>query len=369
MAIFTSVANYLKCRYYFESVLGFRLIDKYPDESQSDYENDISGFTVTGYTDTPDTNFGIFCRRSNRIIARNIWFLYGKSTPWNNDQEPPKETEVGFVIKNDDNEENDVCGFILDPIGSSYPFDFIGMKRLLPVTDDGTSSSPINDPEAIFPYKDIVQFTKIKLDGDGNPLPPEKLSNYDMSILPQNGGSNGLNEKKPNSLIIKSSYDYDDFGFNEEKREYNIRQIGMMTNLHVDSSKQSFIAEKNTLYNGISPSQDSFNNLNKLLNITQNSLIIPNDLVLEDRFTSVIGTSYTYPSNFLSYELRLGDGNGGVRENKAVVNNNSFFGILQFYINTLPNNRITFQTDTYNFILSFENQIKCTCTCDNCNYN
>ena len=47
MAIFTSVANHLKCRNYFESVLGFRLVEKYPDESVADFNEDVEGFVIT----------------------------------------------------------------------------------------------------------------------------------------------------------------------------------------------------------------------------------------------------------------------------------------------------------------------------------
>lgn len=352
MAIFTSVANYLKCRNYFESVLGFRLADKYNDESQSDYDYDINGF---------DDSFGVLRRKSNRIVAHNIWFLYGKSQPWgwsSGDEEAPKEIEKGFVIRDDTNPEgniqNDACGFVLDPAGSLSGLEFIGMKRLLPV-----NYSDLDNPSAISEFKDIIKFAKL-IDG----LTPEKLLNYDTEITPTNGGVNGLNAKQPNSLVIKTSYDYNDFGFNETGKEYNVRQIGMLTNLHLLDTKQSFVANHKTLYNGL----DNVN-LCDLFNISENAILIPQNLDIRDRFTSLLGGNFDYSTvdPQLQRELDLTDGGSSVRTNSAISDNNVFFGILQFYINTMPNNRITFQLDTYNFILSFENQIKCNCTCDTCN--
>ena len=183
-----------------------------------------------------------------------------------------------------------------------------------------------------------------------------------------NNGTKGLNEKQPNSLLLKTAYDYNDFGFDSSNKEYNVRQIGMLTNLHVLSSLQSIVAKNQTLYNGLSVDNDTTINLCDLFNITEASLDIPSSLFLGDRFTSVVGGTYAYDDadEYLRNELDLGNGVGGVRTNLAVTSDNIFFGILQFYLNSMPNNRITFQTDTYNFILSFENQIKCSCTCSNC---
>jgi hypothetical protein len=106
--------------------------------------------------------------------------------------------------------------------------------------------------------------------------------------------------------------------------------------------------------------------LGQLFSITENAIVVPDSFVLRDRFTSIVGGIYTYGAiddNGLKRELGI----TGDDPNTAVRDENVFFGILQFYINTMPNNRITFQTDTYNFILSFENQIKCNCTCSTCN--
>ena len=44
----------------------------------------------------------------------------------------------------------------------------------------------------------------------------------------------------------------------------------------------------------------------------------------------------------------------------------SFLGVLQFYVNTLANTRVTYQIDYYNFIVSFENKLECSCTCEDC---
>lgn len=376
MAIFTSIANYLKCRNYFESVLGFKLVDKYPDESIEDYNSDIKGFeTTVGGSSTasvPNVDaYGVFCRKSNRIIAHNIWFLYGKAQPWSTgDDNPPRETEEGFVIKDangnitTDNNNNKFSGFVLDPAGSSSGLEFIGMKRLLPLDDTAVTDCDLHNPDKVSAYKEFVQFIKLKTDED-----PEKLANYDQNIKPTNSGTNGLNDQHPNSLLLRTSYDYNDFGFDTSGKEYNVRQIGMLTNLHVVPNIQSFIKDKQTLYNGME-SGTNIVNLCGLFNITETSLNIPTDLLLGDRFTSIVGGNYTYDSlgddEFLKDELDLGNGEGGVRTNTAVSADNTFFGILQFYLNSMPNNRITFQTDTYNFILSFENQIKCSCTCSNC---
>lgn len=393
MAIFTSVANYLKCRYYFESVLGFKLIEKYPDESQNDYEADIAGFGVgaDGNGDPDINKYGIFCRRSNRITARNIWFLYGKAKPWGNyettingsteivdgENIPPKESEKGFAIRdlvNGNISEGASC-FILDPesmvSSSTNPsdFEFIGMKRLLPVEDDGTDSTtnPLNDTAKIAPYKSFVEF-KILNEGAS----ATRLENY-TTVDPV---SSELNTKKPNSLVIKTCYDYEDFGFDENNKEYNVRQIGMLTNLHIKDDVSAFVAEHVSLFNGMSDN-DRTKYLCTLFNIDNSSIIVPEGLNLSDRFTSIIGNTFTYNvvPNWLIRELHLDDGTttGDVpnprSENTAVDGSNDFFGLLQFYINTTPNNRFTFQKDTYNFILSFENQIKCSCTCENCECN
>ena len=388
MAIFTSVANYLKCRNYFESVLGFKLVDKYPDESIEDYNSDIDGFETTEgdslHPSVPDIDAcGIFCRKSNRIIAHNIWFLYGKAQPWDTgDDNPPREIKEGFVIKDangnitTDNNGDKFSGFVLDPAGSNSGLEFIGMKRLLPlddtIVDPNTGKVDLDKPSKVSAYKDFVQFIKLK---DG--ASPEKLINYNQEIKPKNSGADGLNEQQPNSLLLRTAYDYSDFEFDTSGKEYNIRQLGMMINLHVTPNVQAFIKDKQTLYNGMENGTNIVY-LCDLFNITENSIEVPIDLLLGDRFTSIVGGNYTYDSvtdNWLIKELDLGDGNVtpngsdvayGVRTNYAVQADNTFFGILQFYINTMPNNRITFQTDTYNFILSFENQIKCSCTCSNC---
>ena len=372
MAIFTIVANYLKCRYYFESVLGFRLIEKYPDESDEDFNNDIADFTTLG--GEPDIeSYGIFCRRSNRIIANNIWFLYGKARSWYDFDEGvgehvPKELEQGFVLRNESgNEGSDYCGFVLDPAGTTSDFEFIGMKRLLPLSDeeDGQGVSDLNNKNKVQIYKDYLSFIKLKIDSEtGETLPPEKLTNYDV-VLPVSDGDNGLNTKQPNSLLIKTVYDYEDFGFDNTGKEYNVRQIGLLTNLHITTQSQQYIKYKETLYNGMEENSIIFPNLCDLFNITEESIIVPSNLVLEDRFTSLINGDFNYnvlPS-YLKKELHL----DGIDTNSAVTQDNSFFGILQFYMNSLPNNRVTYQTDTYNFILSFENQIKCTCDFNNCN--
>ena len=173
MAIFTSVANYLKCRNYFESVLGFKLIEKYPDESQSDFEDDTEGFGLNSDgSGTPDIDrFGIFCRKSNRIVAHNIWFLYGKALPWGTgDDDPPRETEDGFVIKDSNgnittsNNGDKISGFVLDPAGSTSSFEFIGMKRLLPL-DDITPNNyglvDLHNPDKVGAYKEFVKFIRL----------------------------------------------------------------------------------------------------------------------------------------------------------------------------------------------------------------
>lgn len=386
MAIFTGVANYLKCRYYFESVLGFKLVEKYPDETQEDWEADISGFRIDREHNTGDPNidsYGIFCRRSNRIIARNIWFLYGKSKPWGNYEKdnsgtpeivdgeviPPKESEVGFAIRDmvNGNISDGACCFILDPKSMVDPvnppdnsdFEFIGMKRLLPVDDDGTdaSTNPLNNPDNIGGFKTFVEFRKL---GEG--ASETRLENY----TPVSPTPSALNSAEPNSLVIKTCYDYEDFGFSDTNKEYNVRQIGMLTNLHIKDDVSEFIANRTCLFNGMSDNPTRTEFLCTLFDINDNSIEMPSGLVVDDRFTSIVGDIYSYSGGipaWLKNELNI---NGSGRTNTAVDGANTFFGILQFYINTMPNNRFTYQKDTYNFILSFENQLKCSCTCENC---
>ncbi len=385
MAIFTSVANHLKCRNYFESVLGFRLVEKYPDESVADFNEDVEGFVITQGNSTtasvPDVDgYGIFCRRSNRIVAHNIWFLYGKAQPWQTgDDEPPQEIEKGFVIRDnsstDGNIVNDSCGFVLDSTSDTSGLEFIGMKRMLPLDDitpiSGTDKTELDTPDKVSSYKDCVQFLKIKMvddpqrPGEQKPMPPEKLLNYD-SFKPVTEGNNGLNQNQPNSLLLKTAYDYNDFSFDSSGKEYNIRQLGMLTNLHVITNVQTFIRDKETLFNGMTGMPNESQTLGQLFSITENAIVVPDSFVLRDRFTSIVGGIYTYGA-IDDDGLRRELGITGNDPNTAVRDENVFFGILQFYINTMPNNRITFQTDTYNFILSFENQIKCNCTCSTCN--
>lgn len=342
MAIFTKSANYLKCRNYFENVLGLQVLT---NEQISDKYNE----------------WGIFANIENIKIARNIWFFYSKSLVWDyvnpetGEQDyPPKEIESGFVIKPalGDLEYTDYCGFVLDEEGSTEDreFEFIGAKRLLPIQkyikyndstlvdadtleiQDGShtilSSSDITEGSdldlALKEYQNVVQF-RLLIDGKDK----RKLSNYNI-IDPSNSE---LNTNEPNSLKITTSYEYDDFGFKSKDKEYNIRQVGMVSSLNVPSESFNVVNNSRTLYNGMEY-EDVVYYLCNLLNITNLSKVIPANLDLSKRD---LGT------------------------------NESFLGILQFYVNTLTNTRITYQTDYYNFIISFENKKECVCTCEECN--
>ena len=341
MAIFTNTANYLKCRNYFENVLGFKVIT--PEQYEAKYNE-----------------WGVFANIENISIARNIWFFYSKALAWSSvnpetgeTDYPPKELESGFVIKpaNGELDYTDYCGFVLDETGSTEDrnFEFIGAKRLLPIEkrikynssyyvdadtlekqdgshlqleqEDITEGSDLD--LALKEYKDVIQFRMLTEGKD-----KKKLSNYNV-IAPLNST---LNTSQPNTLKITTSYEYDDFGFKEKDREYAVRQIGMVTSLCVPSSSYSVVNECRTLFNGMEY-EDVIYYLCNLLNITDLSKQIP--------------------ANLDVYKRDL-----GVSE--------SFLGVLQFYVNTLANTRVTYQIDYYNFIVSFENKLECSCTCEDC---
>lgn len=341
MAIFTKSANYLKCRNYFESVLGFQTLT---NEQVSDKYNE----------------WGIFANIENIKIARNLWFFYSKSLAWiyvnpeTGEQDyPPKEIESGFVIKPalGDLDYTDYCGFVLDEEGSTEDreFEFIGAKRLLPISkfvkytdsdyvdadtlekQDGSHTLiTVNDilegsdlDLALKEYQSVIQFRTLMEGKD-----KRDLSNYNI-IIPSNSE---LNTNEPNSLKITTSYEYDDFGFKSKDKEYNIRQIGFVTSLNVPASSFDVVNNSKTLYNNMEY-EDRVWFLCNLLNITNLSKEIPANLDLSKRDLGI---------------------------------NETFLGILQFYVNTLVNSRITYQTDYYNFIISFENKKECVCTCENC---
>lgn len=345
MAIFTDFANYLKCRSYFEDTLGFHtlIIDNVnagslnpnnPNEeyvSQDDYEA-----------------YGLFASMHNFKIAQNIWFLYGKSLPWStytsiddndntiifDDDNPPREIEKGFELTSDyESGTTDKCGFLLDPTGSTENLEFIGMKRLVPLPlDDNGEYDESKVDELRENYRTIIQFRKLQENGK-----VYSLSSY-SEIEPT---VTDLNLKKPNSLKITTSYDYDDFGKLLNK-EYNVRQIGMLNLLHAPIASKNLIEKRTTLYNGINNGTTDVN-LCDILDITS--------LSINDENIGDLNIHPVAPSGYDSTDYS---------------DSRNYLGILHFYLNSIPNNRITYQTDYYNFILTFENKVKCSCTCDNC---
>lgn len=345
MAIFTDFANYLKCKSYFEDTLGFHtLVIGNP--------LDILDNPNEEYVTQADYNqYGLFASMHNFKIAQNIWFLYGKSQSWTvytdsetgieySDYNPPKEKEVGFELTTTyPSGTTDACGFLLDPAGSTTNLEFIGMKRLvpLPLVNGEISTDPVVIDGLRKEYKNIIQFKKFRSDDPNAKI--TNLNSYD-DVEPLRSE---LNINKPNSLKITSSYDYDDFGKLDGK-EYNVRQIGMLNLLHAPATYIDIVKVNNSIYNGL-------NGLNicDILNVSSNSIDPPSSELegLDVHPQSIIDSFDTTDSSL----------------------SRSFLGILQFYINSLPNNRITYQTDYYNFILTFENKVKCSCTCENCSCN
>jgi len=363
MAIFTEFANYLKCRSYFEDTLGFHSLKVYdsvhsPDPSDVNPDNTSKSNPNEEYVlDTDYAKYGIFASMHNFKIAQNIWFLYGKSLPWPDDDNPAPETEVGLELTTayPHSDSSDLsCGFLLDPKTvenqeQGAMLEFIGMKRVIPIPlrEDGDpipAEDPSSDDEKIIndireKNKDVIQFLKHKVNNKSY----SSISDYDKLGV----SVKELNEKKPNSLKITTSYDYDDFGKRNNK-EYNVRQLGMLNLLHAPQTSLDLIKNNTCLFNGIksNPESTKFYNLCELLNITADSIVLSSD---EAETFNVHPT--VNPNNW---------------DNTDTSNNRNFLGVLHFYMNSIPNNRITYQTDYYNFVLTFENRKPCVCTCENC---
>ena len=194
------------------------------------------------------------------------------------------------------------------------------MKRLVPLEEDSSDLSTIRSK-----YKNVIKFL---CDDEINP----EVDFYE----------DALNAKQPNMLKITTSYDYGDFGFISD-REYDVRQIGMLNHLCCSSSSHELIRNKSSLYNN---DEDTNKTLADLFGFANSSLIIP-----------------------VGFNVNDFNDKGMAEKDWTKVDTSGFFGILQFYINTRANNRITYQTDYYNFILKFENKLKCSCTCDTCENN
>lgn len=315
MAIFTNTANYLKCRSFFEDVLGFEVVDN---------------------SDANFSEYGFLCSMRNLRIAQNIWFLYGGALPWDTfptetetygEDNPPLETEDGFVIRENGFTTGSECGFILDSANGNFGNNkyFIGMKRLVPLEDETSQDHTKSLTYIRSNYKNIIKF----------------MSDEYADIQPTNAD---LNAKKPNQLKITTSYDYGDFGKLNNK-EYDVRQIGMLNHLCCSADKHDLIMNENTLYN-----KDEYdNNLASIFNISNASIILPSSLEMNDFFPN--GTDVD-----------------SIKD-QTKMDTTGFFGVLQFYLNSRANNRITYQTDYYSFILKFENKLKCECTCENCSCN
>ena len=328
MAIFTKAANYLKCRNYFEKILGFDITNIESEPGFSEY--------------------GLLCTDHNLRIAQNIWFLYGGALAWNEYQidpedplkpvygedNPPMEDEVGFTLHNtDDFVTTDRCGFIIDTTSVTNKY-FIGMKRLVPLEGVALNKyqPALTKNEIKTNYKNIIQFIDTREETKGQPLSPT---------------NDTLNTAMPNEIKITTSYDYGDFDV-VNNREYDVRQIGMLNHLHCPSQNEKIIISNyNTLYNGISIPEDS-------TNIT----------TLADIFT-LSELSNVLPINFNPWDY----GEDPEEEDWTKITTTGFFGVLQFFLNSRANNRITYQTDYYNFILRFENKLKCSCTCEDCECN
>lgn len=353
MAIFTNFANYLKCRAYFEDTLGFHTLipdnSKTPGTLNPDNPNEEYVKENDPYSEYDYKRFGIFASMHNFKIAQNIWFLYGKSLPWKDDEIPPQEKESGLELTTSydpDQEAEDGCGFLLDPNTvenqqTGALLEFIGMKRLvpIPVNPDGTI---ITSGEAVNTlrenYKDMIRFLKHKTSDESY----SSLSNYE-EIEPT---VSDLNKEQPNSLKITTFYDYNDFGKRNNK-EYNVRQIGMLNLLHMPQGSLNIIKNKTCVFNGIKANEQSpAYNLCEILNITNNSII------LTEAEAAALNVHPTV--------------NPDSWDNTDTNENRTFLGILHFYMNSIPNNRITYQTDYYNFVLTFENRKPCVCTCENC---
>ena len=384
MAIFTNWANYLKCKNYYENVLGFYVLDD--NISQENFNS-----------------YGIFADPRNVKIAQNIWFLYGKALTWGslyesseqdhfqNEEKVPQEDANGFEIV-DESYTQGSGRFLLDSASSALTknnLEFIGMKRLFPVVqenEDGSVSVIDETNMELFnacrsEFKDVISFCKFN--------PPENMTDpseieeardnpeyYNKGILATIGNINLI---QPNSIFIRTSYQYKDFGFYNEtaKKEYNVRQIGLLTNLNMPVVEGSLynISKCNTLYNGMTINNQTNLYLCKIFNIQDNSIIlssttraydpaypIPVDPDL-DPYSTIWKKAVIYPRATLDVSSIPDFESSWNNEDNVgdMTGKSQFFGVLQFYLNSEPNNRISYQKDIYDFVLTFENQKICPC--------